>query len=290
MTKAVGRSFRLSPFRRLVTDLMSFSRRVPAVTVERRMNLADLVAARQRCTPRPLWAVLFAKALALVSRSHPELRRSYLAFPWSRLYEHPHSTAALNVERRLPSEAVVVQCLIDRPDTRPLDEMDGIVRSYQSMPLNQLRWFRRAVNVARVPWPVRPLLWWVALNVCGWRRCHNFGTFGLSTVAAQGAGLLHLIPVLTSTLHYSLFDEAGNLDMRLTWDHRVMDGAAAARVLVDLERTLHDEIFAELNGLAVAAMPSRWNVSPFEVNGLVVSDAFPEGWSSSSSVEVPPGW
>jgi hypothetical protein len=233
---------------------MRFSRQVPAVTVERRVNLADLAAARQGCTPRPAWAVVFAKAFALVARSQPALRRSYMAFPRARLYEHPYSTAALNVERQLPDEAVVVQCLIPRPDDRPLAELDGIVRSYQAEPLGRLRWYQRAVAMSRVPWPVRPLLWWGALNVSGRRRCHNFGTFGVSTVAAQGAGLLHLIPLLTSMLHYGLLDEAGDLDLRLTWDHRVMDGAAAARALVEIDQALHGPVLRELTRMARAAV------------------------------------
>jgi hypothetical protein len=247
MPKAIGRSLPLSPFRRLVTDLMSFSQRVPAVTVDRRMDLAALVAARRRCPVRPPWSVVFAKAFALVARSNPELRRSFMAFPWARLYEHPSSTVAINVERQLPDESIVVQCLIRRPDNRSLTELGGIVRAHQDEPIERLRWYQRAVAMSRVPWPIRPLLWWAALNVFGRRRCHNFGTIGLSSVAAQGAGLLHLLPILTAMLHYGLFTEAGDLDMRLTWDHRVMDGAAAARILVDLERTLHVEVLAELN-------------------------------------------
>jgi hypothetical protein len=253
MAKDVGRSYPLSPFRRLVTDLMYFSQQVPSVAVERRTNLAALVAARQGCTPRPCWAVVFAKAFALVARSHPPLRRSFMAFPWPRLYEHPYSTVALNVERHLPAEVVVAQCLIRRPDNRSLAELDGIVRSYQVEPIGRLRWYRRAMAMSRVPWPVRPLLWWATLNLFGRRRCHNFGTFGLSTVAAQGAGLLHVIPLLTSMLHYGLIDEAGDLDLRLTFDHRVMDGAAAARVLVDLERTLQGNILSELTRMRRAA-------------------------------------
>jgi hypothetical protein len=246
MAKAAGRSYPLSPFRRLVTDLMNCRRQVPTATVERRMDLAALVAARHGCTPRPSWAAVFAKAVALVARSHPELRRSYLTFPWARLYEHPSSTAAINVERQLPGETVVTQCLIRRPDNRSLAELDGIVRWFQEEPLERLRWYRRAVAMSKVPWPIRPLVWRGALNACGRRRCHHFGTFGLSSVAAQGAGLLHLIPVLTSMLHYGLFTGAGDLDVRLTFDHRVMDGAAAARILVELERTLQGTILAEL--------------------------------------------
>jgi hypothetical protein len=247
MAREVGRSFPLSPFRRLVTDMMRVSCRVPAVTADRRMNLSVLAAARQRCTPRPGWTVLFTKAMALVARVHPELRRSYMEFPRPRFYEHPSSIVALNVERQVGEEMVVAQCLIRRPDDRSLVDLDAIVRHFQSEPVENLRWYRRALTMSKTPWPIRPFVWWGSLNLLGRIRCHNFGTFSVSSIAGEGAGLLHLIPLLTSGLHYSLFDDAGNLEMRLTWDHRVMDGMAAARILVDLERTLKNEILAELN-------------------------------------------
>ena len=253
MAKERGRSVALSPFRRLVTDLMRCSQKVPAVTAERRMSLASLRKARQRCKPRPAWVVLFAKAFALVARRHPELRRSYMAFPWPRLYEHPSSTVAINVERHLADEILVVQCVIRRPENRSLVDLDAIVRHYQSEPVEQLRWYQRAVAMSRLPWPVRPLLWWGALNVLGRRRCHNFGTFGVSSVAGHGAGLLYLIPVLTSMVHFGLFTDSDELDMRLTWDHRVFDGALAARILVELEQTLQGDILTELTGLRYAA-------------------------------------
>jgi len=253
MAKEHGRSIPLSPFRRLVVDLMGFSQKVPAVTVERRMDLAALQRARQRCTPRPAWTIVFAKAFALVARNHPELRRSYMAFPWPRFYQHPSSTVALNIERQIGGEAVVVQCVIRRPDNRSLTKLDAIVRHYQAEPVEKLRWYQRAVAMSRLPWPLRPLLWWGALNVFGRRRCHNFGTFGLSSVAAHGAGVLHLIPLLTSMLHFGLLGPAGEIDMRLTWDHRVMDGTRAAQILVELERTLQNEILSELTGLDVVA-------------------------------------
>jgi hypothetical protein len=253
MARESGRSLPLSPFRRLVADLMRCSQKVPAVTVERRLELGALQKARQRCTPRPAWTVLLAKAYALVARAHPELRRSYMAFPWARLYEHPYSSVALNVERQIGDETIVVQCLIRRPENRSLGELDAVLRHCQTEPVEKLRWYQRALAMSRLPWPLRPLLWWGALNVFGRRRCHNFGTFGLSSVAGQGAGILHLIPLLTSMLHFGLLDEAGALDMRLTWDHRVMDGSQAARILGDLERTLQGEILAELTGMRCVA-------------------------------------
>ena len=46
-------------------------------------------------------------------------------------------------------------------------------------------------------------------------------------------------------MHYGLFDAAGNLDMRLSIDHRVLDGALTARCLVELD-AFDREIFDEL--------------------------------------------
>lgn len=246
MAKPVGRSLPVSPFRRVVTDLMQFSAQVPSVTAERRMDLRPLIAARQRCAVRPSWCVLFSKAYALLGRDYPELRRSYLKFPRPRLYEHPHHVVTLNVERRFGDENIVLYCLIRAPENRPVAAMDAMVRHHKEAPLESLRSFQRMRAMGHIPWPVRSWFWWASLNVFGRRRCHNFGTFGISSIAAQGAGLLHLIPVLTSTLHYGLFDASGGLDVRLSWDHRVLDGATVGRVLTELEAVLNRELVREL--------------------------------------------
>jgi hypothetical protein len=253
MTKAVGRSFRVSPFRRVVTDLMHFSRQVPAVTADRRMNLAELVAARAASASRPRWTVIFSKAYGMLSRDYPVLRQSYLKFPRPRIYEHPHTVVALNVERRLPAEDVVLFCLIRGPENRTLEEMDAKVRHHQEAPVQTLRTYRRTVGMSRIPWPARRWFWWAALNVSGRRRCHNFGTFSVSSVGSHGAGLATLVPILTSAVHYGMFDPQGRLDVRITWDHRVMDGATVARILADYEALLTRELVRELAGAGRAA-------------------------------------
>jgi hypothetical protein len=58
MATSTGKYISVSSFRRLVTDLMNFSAKVPSVTIERRMGLAPLIAARQACTPSPTRAAL----------------------------------------------------------------------------------------------------------------------------------------------------------------------------------------------------------------------------------------
>jgi hypothetical protein len=83
--------------------------------------------------------------------------------------------------------------------------------------------YRNAARLSRVPWPLRRALWWAGLNVLGRLRCHHFGTFGVTSVGALGAGLLHIVPLLTSTLHYGMFDASGVVAMRLSFDHRVLE-------------------------------------------------------------------
>lgn len=247
MSKPAGRYLPVSPFRRMVVDLMHFSAQVPSVAIDRRMNLSPLIEARRVSTPRPTWSGLFCKAFGMIGRDYPEMRRAYMSFPWPRLYEHPHSVATMNLERRTPEgENVVIYGLLRAPENRTIPEIDARIRHYKDAPLETLRTWQRSKKMSHLPGPLRRFVWWYSLNVQGKLRCHNYGTFGISSVAAQGAGILHLTPILTATLHYGLFDDAGNLDMRLSFDHRVLDGARAAQSLVDMESLLNHELVAEL--------------------------------------------
>src|SRR5262249_3292868 len=65
MSHAVGRYLPLSPARRFVGDLVHFAKQVPTVPMQRRMSLADVVAARKAAPNRPSWCSIFAKAFAL---------------------------------------------------------------------------------------------------------------------------------------------------------------------------------------------------------------------------------
>lgn len=236
---------------------MHFSRKVPTVTMERRMNLADVIAARQACQPRPTWSAIFIKAFALVAQRRPELRQCYKSFPWPRVYEHPHSICTAAVERDIGDQQVVIYALLPKPDQLSLRELDAQLRFYKEAPLDDIPSVRTARRLARVPWPFRRWVWWTGLNVHGGLRSHHFGTFGTTTVSAHGAGVAQLIPLLASTFYYNMFDEAGNIDMRLAFDHRIYDGAPAARALVDMEETLHRDILAELHDLCPAASGAR---------------------------------
>ncbi|MEI7686737.1 MAG: 2-oxo acid dehydrogenase subunit E2 [Planctomycetota bacterium] len=235
----------VSRFRRLVADLMHFSAKVPSVTLERRMNLAPLVAARQNCDPSPTWTAIITKAYAVVAARTPALRTAYLTFPWPRFYEHAANIATLHLDRQLADERVVLYVHIESPETLSLAALDAIIHDHQHQPVENIASYRVAVRLSAVPWPFRRLIWWAGLNILGSRRSRYFGTFGLTSLGAQGAGITHLVPLLTTQLHFGMLDPAGVLDVRLSFDHRVIDGAPAAQALAELEAVLLGEMIGE---------------------------------------------
>lgn len=240
-----GRRVPLSAARRLIGDLLHFAAGVPTVPVQRRMQLGALLAARRGCPDRPPWVVLFTKGLALVAAEVPELRRAYCKFPRPHLYEYPASVASVMVERQIGDEPAVLGLVLKDPAGRPLAELAVAIRHAQTATVSEVKSFARALLLARLPRPVRRLLWWLGLNV-GRQRANYFGTFGVTVYSGLGAESLHPLSPLTSTLNYGVIAPDGAVDVRLTYDHRVMDGATVARALARLERVLNTAVAAEL--------------------------------------------
>src|ERR1019366_6134747 len=145
MAKKVGRTLPLSTPRRLIGDLLHFARQVPSVPVQRLMNLSDLVEARARAARRVSWCAIFTKAFARTAAQTPELRRSYLTFPWARLYEHPCSIASVAVERIYQGENAVLFAHLTCPETKTLFTLDERLRQYKNDPIESLVLFRRAL-------------------------------------------------------------------------------------------------------------------------------------------------
>jgi hypothetical protein len=239
----------LSLPRRFICDLLHFAARTPSVPVQRRMRLADVAAARSAAEPRPGWCAVFTKAYALTAAAYPALRRAYVSFPWPRLYEHPSSVAMVAVERRLGEEDAVLFGPVQAPEQRGLAELDALVRRYKEAPLETVSSLRRGLALSRWPRPLRRWAWWIGLNVSGRKRAHYFGTFGVSSYGALGAASLHPPSLTTSTLTYGPIDADGAVDVRLVYDHRVLDGSTAARALADMENVLRHEIVLELGYL-----------------------------------------
>jgi len=242
-----GRSIPLSPVRKLVVDLTLLA--VPSVPVQRFMNVAPLVAARAAAKGRPAWSVIFAKAYALVAEEMPLLRRAYVKLPTPQLYEYPVSTLSMVVEREYQDEMVVLTTLIRDPAKMSLALLSDTVREAQTRPIEEIRSFKRMLDLARWPTPLRRLIWWLGLNI-GRQRGNYFGSYGVTVYSNLGSESLHPLSPLTGTLNYGVIAADGTVAVRIMYDHRVLDGAMVARTLAAIEKALHGPILDELKSMA----------------------------------------
>jgi hypothetical protein len=233
----------------MICDLVHFAQHVPTVPVERRMDLAPLVAVREAAAPRPSWCAIFTKAYGFVTQAWPELRRAYLPFPWPHFYEHPINVASVAVERAFGNENAVFFAQVHSPEQRGLAELDALLRSFKERPIEKIAAFRRSLRISRLPRPLRRPIWWIGLNAWGRKRARYFGTFGVTVYAGLGASSLHPLSPLTTALNYGVIGADGSVDVRIMYDHRTLDGGTVARALADLERVLKGEILTELRYL-----------------------------------------
>jgi len=240
-----GRSIPLSLPRRLVSDLLSFAAKMPILPVQRPMQLGPLQAARAACPIRPSWVALFIKGFALTAQEFPELRRVYLEFPRPHLYEYQDSVAALTVERAIGAEPAVLVKRIDGPARLSISQIDEAIRHARTAPIEDVKDFRRALLVARLPQALRRMLIWLGLNVPR-QRPKYFGTFCFTDLSPLGTESLRPLFPATVTLYYGAIAEDGTAVFRAAYDHRALDGATMARALTRLEQLLNGVVAAEL--------------------------------------------
>jgi hypothetical protein len=238
----------LSVPRRMVIDLLYFARGIPTVPVQKRMALGPLMAARAACKERPRWTAIFTKAYALMAREFPEFRRAYVKLPWHHLYEYPQSNATIIVERDYRGEAGLFSISIKEPARQSLREIGRRLEHGSTAPVESIKDFRRTMDFARLPKPIRRALWWICLN-WGRQRGNYFGTFGVSVYSGLNAESLHPLSPLTTLLNYGVMSSDGVLDVRIIYDHRVMNGATVARALARLEEILNSVILEEVRSL-----------------------------------------
>lgn len=246
MAEPFGRTLPISLPRRFICDLMRLARKVPSVPVQRRMNLAAVAAARRLVVPKPSWCAIFTKAYGFVAAARPEFRRAYIPFPTPRVYEHPNNIASIAVERSFGDENAVFFAHLRNPEQQRLLQIDSFLQYCREEPLSSIGLFRWTLRVSRLPQPLRRLTWWYANNTSGYRRARWMGTFGVSVYSALGAESLHPLSPLTTAFNYGVIRPDGEVDVRIIYDHRVIDGATVARALVDLETVLNQQVLREL--------------------------------------------
>jgi hypothetical protein len=244
-----GRAIRLSPAKRLVLDVLHFSRGIPTVPVQKRMSIAPLVQARAACGKSPRWTAIFVKAYALLAREIPELRRVYVKLPLPHIFEYRSSVASVVIEREYKGELGIFTQVILNPAARTIGDLGEMLEKGTSVPVGEISEVRRALRVAALPWPIRRLVWWLGLNISRF-RARFFGTFGFSVYSALKVESLHPLMPVTTLLNYGVIDANGNVNVRIIYDHRVMNGATVARALNRMEEILNGAVADEVRAMA----------------------------------------
>jgi len=218
---------------------------VPFVSLARPLNIRSLSEARAQAAARPGWAAIFVKAFALVAREQPVLRTLYVKWPTPAFYELPRSVAMVAIARVEDGQDCVLPQKVTSPDEMPLAEVDAMIRHAKDAPIDEVPAFRKILRTTRLPLPLRRLFWAIGLNF-GRQRANWFGSFGVTSVAAYGAGQLHALSPGPFILSYGVEKPEQTIDVVLRWDHRITDAALVAKVLNRLEQVLNTEIAGEL--------------------------------------------
>ena len=246
-----GTNRKISLPRRFIIDLMHASMRVPFISLSRTLDVGPLIEARAQAAQRPGWAAIFVKAFALVAREEPVLRTLYVKLPWPHFFELPRSVAMVAIARVEDGEDCILPEKVPAPDERTLGDIDAQIRRAKDAPLMEIPSFRKIMMATRLPLPLRRLSWLLGLNV-GRMYANNFGSFGVTSVAAYGPGELQALSPGPFLLSYGVVRPDQRIDVIIRWDHRVTDAAFIARALARLEQVLNTEISAELRGIRPA--------------------------------------
>ena len=243
-----GRRLALSPARKLVMETLHHGRQVPTLPLSKVMRVGALASAR-KAGAFVSWTAIFMKAYSLTAQQYAELRRAYIPYPWPHLYEHPISEGAVLMERELDGESIVLGAKVRSPDLQTLPELDDALRYYREMPIEQVSQFRQLLRIGRLPGLLRRFVFWTTLNLSGWKRAKRFGTFIVSSLGNLGVEQHHPIAPFTTYLTFGPISAAGEVNVKIIYDHRVMDGRTVARCLNNLEEMLNTRILDELTDL-----------------------------------------
>jgi hypothetical protein len=239
----------LSSSRKMVQDFLYASSFQTLATGEKHVRLGDLPQIRELTSPRPSWCAIFTKALATVISRNPRLRRAFVTLPWSRMFQYDENVAGVVVERGYNSESTLLIARVRSPETMSILDLDEAIHKYKNRSINSLSGFRGAKMMARMPQFLRRLFWGALMTCMPRLRGKMIGTFGVSVTAGQGGSALFVPAPWTLTLHYDEIKPDGTIDMRLTFDHRVLDGYHIAMLGIEAEELLRGPIRDELLAL-----------------------------------------
>jgi len=243
--------------RTLMSDIVHHASKIPLCTIEKQINLENVRIAKANSHQKIGWTSIFIKAMGLASVEFDELRQSWMPFPYVHIYQHPVPIASASINRVVDDREAVVFGMIQKPESKPLVETTEALHFFKNSPIDSVSLLNRMRRTSKLPWPIRSLVWNYGLYLSGYCKAKNFGTFAVSSVSQSDSNTLNLLSPLTSALNYGPVSDFGDCTIRLTFDHRVIDGIAVAKVLSFIDEAVNTTIREELEKQDYPSIPLK---------------------------------
>jgi hypothetical protein len=241
------RYVRLSLPRQWMRDVVHFGSRSMVVGGSNSVRISAVAAARRNCQPLIGWNAILIRAIALTARKWPELRRSYIPFPWPHLYEHPKCVVTVVLEREWRGAHAVFFDQIVSPEDKSLREIEFELHGMRNAEVEAVGGFRRLIRITRYPLPLRRLIWRIVLSGSGRLKSRYVGTFSLNSLSSRRGRTTQSVTPVTMSIEYGAIQRNGELPLQVFVDHRVTDGASVNRICAELQAVLDRDIVDELN-------------------------------------------
>jgi hypothetical protein len=199
------------------------------------------------------------KAIGIAQRAHPDSRAALM--PWGQTLIIENIVAGFTCEKEVPGGQAVYIGVIENPDTKSLVQISNELRNYATQDIKDVPQLALEERFNHMPWLIRRIILMVGLLLPWIRFSVMPASFGISSLGKLG--ITAIIPpcVNTSTFGVGKVEERavvrnGQIEVRpmmsltLNFDHRLIDGAPAARFLNDVQKLiegglagyLHEEI------------------------------------------------
>ncbi len=239
--------------RRVVLDLLAMYGE-PAVTARLFYDI-DMTWANKltesfatkdiRVTP----TALLIKAISMAQIEHP-ISRSVL-IPGERLFTFENITAGFTVEKFVNNDPIVLFGEIAKPHERSVVEITRELKEYHDAEIDSIPYLKQQYDFARLPFFVRRTIMWLGTVLPSFRLRYVRSTFGLTSLGSLGTTVVSAPPVSTSVFGIGTIENRMVTDgeeqvvkpmmtVSLNFDHRVMDGAQAARFFLDVKKFMEE--------------------------------------------------
>jgi hypothetical protein len=190
---------------------------------------------------------LLIKAIAVAQMKHPDTRTAML--PWGRIATLNEIVASFTVERMVEGQPVVYFGAIKAPHLKSIFEIARELKENGARDMNEIHQLDLEHRFSKFPWLLRRLILWAGLQHPALRMMVLGATFGVTSLGKYAIRLVLPPCVCATTFGVGNVEDrpvvrGGEIVIRpmmsiaLNFDHRLIDGAPAARFLTDLRLLL----------------------------------------------------